>query len=333
MEGTVDELSTIQEVAKKANVSVSTVSRAFREGVSISEDKRQKVLAVASELGYSPNLLARGLKSSSTRTIGVICNITTPFYVDIINVIESELEKLGYQMLLAPNVSTSERERYYLELMSGFQVAGIIFLPTENDNEVYIRQLCKKGISMVQMFRYPYDFLDSVVVDDERGAYLATEELLKKGHRKILLMDVLVSYAYQRSAGYIKAFREWDLPVDKEMIQCVNYIDLENIHEILQKYKPTAVISGVHDVGRILVKYSQKYRISIPEDLSVIMFDDVEWMELMRFDTIAQPIDYIGISACRLLADRITRSCDSDTPISLVLQPRMIARSSVKKLQ
>ena len=325
-------MSTIQEVAKKANVSVSTVSRAFREDASISQDKKQRVLAVANELGYSPNLLARGLKSSSTKTVGVICSITTPFYVDIVNSIELELQKLGYRMLLGPNVASAERERYYLELMAGFQVAGIIFLPAENNNESYIRQLCRKGISMVQMFRYPYDFLDSVVVDDERGAYLAAETLLKAGHRRILLLDVSVSFAYQRSAGYIKAFQERDLPVDRDLIQCVNSVSLEEMHSLLERLKPTAVISGVHDVGRMLVKYSQEYHVDIPGELSVIMFDNVEWMELMQFAAIAQPIDYIGRSASRLLTDRIQHICDSDSPVSLVVQPRLISRASVKTL-
>lgn len=326
-------MAKIQDVARKAGVSVSTVSRAFRQDVSISEEKRQRVLTVAKELGYAPNLLARGLKSSTTKTVGIISSIDTPFYVDIIKGIESELLKLGYQMLIGPSVTSPERERYYLELMAGSQVAGIILTPFQNENAAYIKQLHKRGINIIQMFRYPYDFLDSVVVDDERGAYLATAELLDKGHTRILLVDVPVSFAYQRSSGYLQAFREKNIMPDEEMIVRFDTVDSERLHTLMQKLQPTAVITGVHDFGKMVIRYTQKHQLAIPQDLSIIMFDDVEWMEMMHMDAIAQPVDYIGVSASRLLVDRISGTGNTQPPVSLVLQPRLVTRGSVQDIR
>ncbi|MDR1703461.1 MAG: LacI family transcriptional regulator [Clostridiales bacterium] len=322
----------IHDVAKKAGVSVSTVSRAFRQDVSINEETRQQILTIARESGYAPNLLARGLKSSTTKTVGVIGSIDTPFYVDIIKGIETELLKLGYHMLIGLSVTTPDIERYYLEYMAGSQVAGIILMPFADENAAYIKQLYKRNVKIIQVFRYPYDFLDSVVVDDEQGAYLAASELLGRGHTRILLADVPVSFAYQRSAGYRKAFRERGVEPNPDLIVPFKSPDLDLLHALMQKLRPTAVITGVHDHGKMVVRYAQKHHLDIPKDLSVIMFDNVEWMEMMRMDAIAQPVDYIGVTASRLLADRIADADYITQPVSLVLQPRLIKRGSIREI-
>ena len=321
-------MAKIQDVARAANVSVSTVCRAFREDSSISPETRRMILAAANEMGYYPNLLARGLKSNKSKVVGIVGSIETPFYVDIIKAIESELQKYGYQVLLGTSVHCQERERHYLELMASSWVSGIIMTPFLEEPNSYIDQIHKRGIPVVQLFRRPYDFLDSVVIDDENGAYLAVNDLLNKGHTRILLFDIPVSHAYQRSDGYRKAFREKGLPVDENLIVITAN---ERIPQTIEELKPTAVVTSVYEQGRLVYQYIKEKRLHIPEDLSVIMLDNVEWMEILDINTIAQPIDYIGVSASRLLMDRMEEK--KNDPISLVLQPRYMVRSSVKAIK
>ena len=319
-------MAKIQDVAKLANVSVSTVSRAFREDTVVNEETRKLVLEKAREIGYYPNLLARGLKTSENKTVGIIGSIDNPFYVDIIKAIELELMKHGYHLLVGSTMHSAEREQYYLELMAGLRVAGVIMTPFFEEDSAHIDLAFKSGIPVVQLFRKPYKFLDSVLIDDEYGAYIATKTMIKSGHTRILLFDVPVSHACQRSDGYRKAFAENGLSLDENMIVITSDDDIPSV---IEKLKPSAVITGVYEQGEKVFRYIKENNLKMPGDISVIMFDNVEWMEKLDIDAIAQPIDYVGLSASRLLIDRLSGA--SEKPVSLVLQPKYVARSSVGK--
>lgn len=318
-------MAKIQDVARAAGVSVSTVSRAFREDASINEQTKEIVLATAKEMGYYPNLLARGLKSNKNKMVGFLGSIETPFYVNIIQSIEKELRKNGYQLLVGSSIQDVERERYYLELMAGSQVSGVILTPFFDEQDSAICALSKKGIPIVQLFRNPYDYLDSVLIDDEKGAYLATKALLEKGHSRILLFDIPVSYAPQRAEGYRQAFLRMGKKADENMIVITGNDD---IPATIERLKPTAVITGVYEQGKCVFQYAREKKIKVPRELSVVMFDDSEWMEMMEIDAIAQPVNSVGRSATRLLLERITG--ERTEPVSLLLQPNYMSRGSVE---
>ncbi len=319
-------MTKIQDVARAAGVSVSTVSRAFREDTSINEKTRRLVLDTAKEMRYYPNLLARGLKSNKSKMVGFLGSIETPFYVNIIQAVEKELRKNGYQLLVGSSIHDVEREQYYLELMASSWVSGVIMTPFFDERDRGVEELTEKGIPVVQLFRNPYEDLDSILNDDEKGAYLATRELIQKGHSRILLFDIPVSFAPQRSEGYRRAFREAGKTVDESLIVITNNDDIPTVIEDL---RPTAVITGVYEQGKCVFRYAREKKIKIPRDLSVIMFDDSEWMEMLDIDAIAQPIDYIGQSASRLLLERM--SGEREKSVSLLLQPSYIQRGSTAK--
>ncbi|MBO9604464.1 MAG: LacI family DNA-binding transcriptional regulator [Paenibacillaceae bacterium] len=323
-----------RDVAKLAGVSISSVSRAFREDTYISKEVKQRILSAADELGYTPNLLARSLKNQKSHIIGlIISDIDNPFYSIMTRIIEAELKRSGYRILLSYSNENSEREAEDLSLLSSSRVDGILFTPTSVKNRSLVNQLKKQNIALVQMYRRGYTDLDSILVDDQRGAYLATKHLLQNGHRDILLLSVESSISPNRAEGYRQAMREENIPIQDHLIMHLPFqTDLRmTIYNKIKETQPSALIAGTNTIGMDFIKVCKEHKLSIPDDISLIMFDDVAWAGLLDITTISQPIDYLGLSACRAIIDRIEKN-KSGEPIVSVLEPFLIARNSVKNL-
>jgi DNA-binding LacI/PurR family transcriptional regulator len=323
-----------RDVAEKAGVSISSVSRAFREDTYISKKVKQRILNAAEELGYTPNLMARSLKNQKSHIIGlIISDIDNPFYSIITRIIESELKRIGYRLLLSYSNENAEQEAEDLSLLSGSRVDGIIFTPTSTKNLSLVTQLKKQNIALVQMYRRGYEDLDSVLVDDRRGAYLATKHLLQNGHKDILLLSVESQISPNRAEGYRQAMEEENVPVKEHLIMHLPFqTDLRmTIYNKIVETKPTALIAGTNTIGMDFMKVCKEHKLSIPQDISLIMFDDVAWAGLLDITTISQPINYLGLSACRAIIDRIERNKAAE-PIVSVLEPYLISRNSVKNM-
>ncbi len=245
-------MATSREVAELAGVSPASVSRAFREDAYISRETRERIFAAAEKLGYTPNLMARSLKSQKSNTIGlVISDIDNPFYSIITRIIEAELKRLGYRLLLSYSNENSEQELEDLSLLASSRVDGIIFTPTNDKNASFIKNLKKQNIALVQMYRTGYKNIDSVVMDDELGAYYATKHLLQNGHTDILLLSVESPISPSRANGYRKAMLEADQIVNEDYVLHLPFqTDLKNIiKNKLNSTKPTAVIAGTNTIG------------------------------------------------------------------------------------
>jgi Transcriptional regulators len=327
-------MATSREVAELAGVSVSSVSRAFRDDAYISREVRERILAAAEKLGYTPNLMARSLKSQKSRIIGlVISDIDNPFYSIITRIIESELKRLGYRLLLSYSNENAEQELEDLNLLASSRVDGIIFTPTTSKHASFIRNLKKQNIALVQMYRTGYADIDSVVMDDEMGAYLATKHLLQNGHSDILLLSVESPISPSRANGYRRAMAEADKPVNEEYVLHLPFqTDLKNIiKNKISLLKPTAVVAGTNTIGMDVIKTCKEMKLSIPGDLSLVMFDDVAWASLLEITTVSQPTENLGLCACRTIMDRIAKQYTTEQ-MTTVLEPFLIARQSVRNL-
>lgn len=328
-------MPTLNDVAKRAGVSTSSASRAFRDGASITPEVRGKVLHAAQELGYTPNLLARSLKSNKSNLIGLdICDIQNPFYAFIIKGMEEELKAKGYQLILSYSDGDHKVERKNLELFAGSQAMGIAFMPGSTKNRDLVKQLSQKGVAMIQFFNHVYDFVDTVAVRDDSGAYQATRYLLENGHRRILLLNPVTTYSNDRADGYRNAMREAGVAVDENLIApfATTNESEHMIQELIARQKPTAVIAGVYNLGKNVVRACRQLHKKIPKDISLITFDDVEWPELLDITAVCQPTEYIGLSAARMLLDRIEGKMNSNQPVITTVEPKMNIRSSVRRL-
>ncbi len=327
-------MATSKDVAKMAGVSVSSVSRAFREDVYINEETKNKIIQAANILGYTPNLMARSLKSQRSRIIGlIISDIENPFYSIITRILESELKRNGYRLLLSYSNENTEQEQDDLNLLSSSRVEGIIFTPASDKNQNLIKSLKKQQIALIQMYRIAYKDTDSVVVDDQKGAYLATKHLIQNGHRNIMLFSVQSPISPDRAKGYREAMKEEQIPIHENLIIHLPFqSDLQRvIMNYIQQHQPTAIVAGTNTIGMDVIKVAKELKLSIPDDISLVMFDDVPWASLLDITTVTQPIEKIGLCACKSVLDRIERS-HSTQPISIVVEPHLISRNSVKNL-
>lgn len=327
---------TLNDIAKKAGVSTSTASRAFQENASITQEMKDRVFKAAKELGYTPNLLARSLKSNKSNIIGLdICDIENPFYSNIIKAMEDSLKRLGYQLVLSYSNGDYREERKNLELFMGMQAMGVVFMPTSAKNKNLVSLLTKRGVAVLQLFNRAYDNVDTISVMDDRGVYRATQHLINNGHQRILLLNVPTPYSADRADGYRKAMLEHGLTVDESMIVCIHEEPKlsDKIQELIDTLKPTAIIAGVYNLGKNVIRACRKKNLQIPKDISVITVDDVEWPELLDITAVAQPIEYVGVSAVRILMDRINGNIDSKQPVVTLVEPEMQFRKSVQNIR
>lgn len=328
-------MSTSKDVAKLAGVSVSAVSRAFRDDTYISKEKKERIMAAAEKLGYTPNLLARGLKSQRSRLIGILhSDVDNPFLSTMTRVIEQELRRRGYRLIISHSNEDGILEADNLGVFSGNRVDGIIFTPISEKNKQLVQQLHKRGIFMMQMYRTMYAYLDSIVVDDVEGAYLATKHLLARGHRKILLLNVINPFGPDRLQGYLKAYQELGIPVADDYVVSLSYgKDTIVIAESFERLAPTAVIAGTNPIGKEMYMYAKERGLRVPEDFSLIVFDDVHWTPMLDITAIQQPLEYLSLSACRAIIDRIEGNIDNADSINLTIRPTLIERKSVKDIR
>lgn len=330
-------MSTLNDVALRAGVSTSTASRAFREGASIKPEMQERVLKAAKELGYTPNLLARSLKSNKSNFIGLdICDIDNPFYTTIIKAMEEELKKKGYQLILSYSNGDYKVERKNLELFASTQAMGIAFMPVSSKNRNIVETLHQKGVAVIQLFNRTYDFVDTISVRDDCGAYRATKYLIENGHRRILLFNVCTPYSSDRADGYRRAMEEAGLPCPEDYIVLVEKpgeVLNEQFQELITRLKPTAIIAGVYSIGKNVIRACQRLHLKIPRDISMITVDDVEWPELLDITAVSPPIDYVGLSIVRMMEDHISGKLVSNQPVITTVEPELKIRGSVRKIK
>ncbi|UVI32789.1 LacI family DNA-binding transcriptional regulator [Paenibacillus spongiae] len=323
---------TSRDVAKFANVSVSTVSRAFREDVYISKEKKNKVLAAASKLGYTPNHMAKSLKSNKSHTIGIIItDIENSFYIQITKFVENEIKKAGYRLLITFSNEDPERELECLKLLSASRVDGIIFTPSSRTNKDFIDKLRDQNILIIQTYRNLFDYLDSIVNDDEYGAYMATKHLIDHGHTQIIMTDQPNGVKIN---GYQRALLESNLPFDPNniIILPVGFEFQDNLSKAIKTRNPSAIISGNNVISSYILKICENLNRNVPKDLSIIMYDDNEWISLNDITVVSHSIERLSQHITSTLFKKLNTDKQEHQLSTIKLEPVLIARNSVKNI-
>jgi len=334
-------LATIYDVAKKAGVSTATVSRVIN-GVSypIREETRKKILEAAQELNYRPNTIAKSLARGRSYTIALLIpNITNNFYTQLAEVIEERLQEKGYNTYLCNTMRSIEKESRYIDGLIARRVDGVIFSPTRvkpEDNEINkrnIMELQKNGIAVVA-FGSHFEGVNQVYINTYNGALEAVRYLVSLGHKRIGFIDGLTAGTRQsRRRGYLKGLEEAGLPMEPNLIVSGDlemesgYYCTKKLME--QKNPPTAIIAVNNLMAIGALKAAEEIGRKVPDDLSVIGFDDSLMSEVVKpsLTVIKQPLKAIANEAARLLIDQL----EGEGKIQMVeLQPQLIIRESCK---
>ena len=278
--------ATIQDVAKKARVSVTTVSRVLNESPAVRPGTRESVLRAIKELGYSPNLLARSLKNRTSHTVGlVVDNIANPFFAEIAKGIEDLASSRGYSLFLCNTDQSFSRGLNHLAVLQKRGVDGIIYSSVGLDAEgvlpARIQALHKDGVATVLIGQRAAGLPSNVVLtDDEQGAYQAVTHLIGLGHRRIAYVGGPDTYVNRlRHAGYERACRDHGLAIDPALAVRSNFrveggqaATKDLLHDPV---RPTAVFLANDLMAIGALQAARQAGLRVPQDLAVVGFDDI----------------------------------------------------------
>ena len=327
---------TIKDIAKEADVSVTTVSRVLNNKPDVGDDTRAKILKIIDEMNYNPNSVARGLVMQKTHTIGLIIpDISNPFFPQVARAIEDKAQKLDYSVIFFNTDNHLEREKKAVELFKSKQVDGLI-VSLSLGNEKILKELKSKNYPVVQIDRsvlnnsYPL-----VSIDNEKSAYQMVKYILKKGNHKIahITGDLNTTTARARMEGYKKALKDYGVEINEDYIVEGDYSQnsgFEAMQKLLELEKrPTAVFAANDLSAAGVYKALFAADLKIPEDIAVAGHDDIDIASLLRpeLTTMRQPKYSLGERAVTVLLRMIN---NQETEIEdQILKTNLIIRESV----
>ena len=328
------EATTIKDIAKALGLSTSTVSRALRDSYEISEETKKLVLECAEKLNYRPNPIALSLKERRSRSIGVVvCEIANNFFSQIINGIESVAYERGYNVIIAQSHESYEREIMDLQFLASRSVDGLLIsVSTETNDTAHLKSLHDRGLPIV-FFDRILEGLEthSVGVDNFKGAYEATEHLIKSGYKRIacLTNSEYLSISNERLTGYKEALLSYKMNVKENYIQHCFYGGMINAL-VTQKQKPDAIFTTSDKLTTGCLKTLHRRGLKVPADIALVGFSNSDIAELLHpaLTVVRQPAYEMGRAATELLLQQI----ESKRPIKQfekrVLLPELTIRHS-----
>lgn len=330
---------TMGDVARMANVSKSTVSHVLNDTKHVSAKTRNKILKVIEETGYTPNLVAKALKKSETRTIGlVISDIQNQFFIDVIKAISDACIQNNYTVFLADSNDNAKRE---LEIVQSFCercVDGFILSPTTGSEKYVGKYVKEREIPIVYIDRMLGADGDWVGSENEKSMEKMTDHLISLGHQRIAFVAGLrnISTTEERIRGYRNSLAKSGIPYDESLViegESRSVPTEKRTIDIVQKMasredRPTAIIAANNLMVLGVMKALDSLGIKVPDEMAVAAFDDCEWAALFHpgLTTIAQPCKEIGQKAAELLIDRIQHGTGS--PQRIYFQTDLVVRES-----
>ncbi len=332
---------TLSSIADDLNVSktlVSLVLNGKADALSINKETQKRVIARANELNYKPNQVARGLRMGQTHTLGLlVADISNPFYARITRTIEHMAETEGYSLIVCSSDESESREKHLVKMLLDRQVDGIIMTTTMHQPEV-LKEIIPTQFPLVLFDRYLTGFDSHYVgVDNEQATRNAVKHLLDLGHRNIGFLTLTPNYIstlYDRQQGYLTAFEAYNFPVTDKYLLQLDYVRLKNkdYNQITQFFlenpEITALFTSNNNLAIACLKTVKELGKRIPEDLSLITFDDVECFSYTApaISCIAQPLEKIGEVAVKMALQQIkNKRIDSQ---KVILQTELIYRDS-----
>lgn len=331
----------IKDIARIAGVSYSTVSRALHDSSLISEEVRVRIKNLASTMGYTPNAVAQSLQSRLTHSIGlIITTISDPFFMDVVSGVEEAAREAGFSVFLATSNNNPDQEIKILETFNRRRVDGVILAASRIGND-YANRLERIQIPVVMINNQAigeYKNLYSVAVDDYAGGCIAMQHMIELGHSKIGYIGVSNRPGSngRRLKSYFLAMQERGFTGRPDWVhldESVNNEDLagdirvgQNLAPLLLKSGVTAIFCYCDTIAAGAFIACRKLGISIPEDVSIIGFDDNVLCEIISppLTTIRQPKREMGQMAIRMLLNCFQGENVEDA----LLQPSLVVRGS-----
>lgn len=338
---------TIGDVAKEAGVSISTVSRVINGNYPVKESTRERVQAVIDEMQFEPNVLARGLIHRKSNTIGVVVpSITNLFFPLVVKAIEQTIRKKGYHLYLCDTDADPIKERSYIKSLKSRQVDGIIVIdPTiENIKNSYFEEM-SKTLPLVLINGYNQGIDCNFVLNDEAVAGAQVMDyLMSLGHKNIAFIRGENSYSYDvKEEIYMQKMTDYHL---QDYIHILNIGEGNTEHTVNEAMKEgqrflenkpnvTAVFACNDIMALGIIRACQKLGKQVPEDVSVIGFDNIDLSVLVspKLTTVDQNMDQLGTHGASMLLDMIDEKAKIKETRRIVVKSRLIKRESCQQME
>ncbi|GAA4275605.1 LacI family DNA-binding transcriptional regulator [Aquimarina mytili] len=332
----------LEDIARKLNISIATVSRALDKNPRVKISTREKVFKMAQSMGYMPNQIAKSLSSGKTNIIGVIIpRYDEPFFIEVCRGIDDYAREHNYKILISSSRNSFEFERDNLIAFERGLVDGIILSPThETEMFAHIRSVIKKGIPVVLFdnIREEVQGADHVLIDDDKASFNGVEFLIKKGKKNIAFIGgIIEKKVFQdRYKGYLDAMKKYNIPIREELILHCESLDREFEDAEIQNFfknipiKPDAVFTCTDNYGLLSMKTLLKSGYKIPEEVSVIGFGDLGLGEVYvpSMTCIAQPTYAMGQKAAELLIEQFNEQNETHLKKVIKLNTELVLRDS-----
>ena len=333
-------MATIKDVARLAGVSTTTVSHVINKTRFVAETTQERVLEAVNELNYAPSAVARSLKCNSTNTIGMLVTQSTNlFFSEVIDGVESYCYRQGYTLILCNTGGIYEKQRDYIRMLAEKRVDGILVMCSDLTEELSEMLNKHKDIPKVVMDWGPdTSQADNIIDNSEEGGYLATKYLIDHGHTQIACLSGHFEKAVckERIQGFKRAMNQAQLDINEDWIlegnfECDTAV-LAADQLVAMDNRPTAIFCFNDTMALGLMSRLQQKGIRIPEDISVIGYDNIELAEYFSppLTTVHQPKRRLGKNAFEILLKRI-KDKEHEKRV-FEMHPEVVERSTVAKI-
>jgi LacI family transcriptional regulator len=328
-------MATIADVARQAGVSLSTVSHVVNGTRRVAPQTARAVQAAIDSTGYIPDILARALKTASTRSVGVaISAISNPYFSDIICAVETECSRLGMMVFLSDTEDDPTRELEAVAALHQRRVDGIILAPCADPERRALAYLRAARVPCVLIDRMPDPAFDQVGVNNRAAMRNLVEHVAGRGHQRIGYIGGNPGFetTKERVAGYRDAMRRLRLPVNERYLVTSSGTTAraaDAARALLDlAVRPTALVTGNNLATIGVMRALRERRLRVPTDISVAGFDDFEWADYFepRLTLVAQPCAEIGRRAAAMLMERI--AAPDSAPRTIRLDASIVERDS-----
>lgn len=333
-------MPSIKKVAEVAGVSVGTVSHVINGSVPVSEPLRLKVQAAIRELNYHPNHVARSLKTSKTRTLGIIVpDLTIPFFPQVIRGAETAARVRGYSIIAVNSDDDGERQRELLSLLRSQRVEGVLLVLAASPTPVnQITLMIDAGIPVVCLDRIPDRIpVDTVSVEDQDAAAMAVEHLITRGSRRVAIVTgpIALKNERRRLQGYKQALQHFDIPFDDSLVWAGN-LRPDDVAAVCRERllngnpRPDALFCTNGPTALGALRALRACGLRMPGDIAFATFDELTVDELFSpaITTVVQPAYDIGFKAAEILLKRIEGEHDEEGTTTIRLPATLKIRES-----
>ena len=329
---------TLEDIARQAGVSHSTVSRALADSPLVNPETKKRIQQLAMDAGYQVNQVARNLKVRSTSTIGlVVPEVSNPFYPRIVQLIADQVREAGFNLLLHLSGADQQSEVASLTTLRNHRADGILLVTGENGLVArdLVNSMVSSGQPIVLMgWVDDADHLDMVTGNDASGGYEIGRHLIELGHKRIAVIGKPPHRGiYDRMIGFSRALSEAGLDLPDELVLSARN-DEEVGRDVRQlvaiENPPTAIFAYQDSLAALVFKHLGDAGVSIASEMTVVGFDDLDLATYLspHLTTVGKHIEPLASEFVRLLIERI-RGGDPDAPSQhVVISPQLVVRGS-----